>query len=78
MGSCSVDTWFFSNWEYQCSADCGAGYEKRRVYCNVDPVEDKPNCDAANKPNDTRACNTNRGCGGQWFAGEFLDENKLN
>ena len=45
---------------------------QRRVYCNEDPVDTKqPSCDSSTKPNDTRTCNSERDCGGKWFASKL-------
>ena len=48
---------------------------QRRVYCNEDPVDTKqPSCDSSTKPNDTRTCNSERDCGGKWFASKLALE----
>lgn len=72
MGSCATDTWFFSAWEDRCSEECGDGVQRRRVHCSGDALDNQvmeTSCDSEQRPATTRACTSDRGCGGKWFTG---------
>ncbi|XP_076060824.1 uncharacterized protein LOC143036854 [Oratosquilla oratoria] len=72
MGSCAINTWFFSDWSDQCSETCGTGVQTRRLYCSGGPETDREGqCPAAHRPEASRPCRGERGCGGQWFAGPW-------
>ncbi|KAK7077621.1 Thrombospondin type-1 domain-containing protein 4, partial [Halocaridina rubra] len=76
MGSCATDTWFFSTWEERCSEECGDGVQRRRVHCSGDALDNQvteTSCDPEQRPATTRACTSDRGCGGKWFAGPWGD-----
>ncbi|XP_050732888.1 thrombospondin type-1 domain-containing protein 4-like isoform X1 [Eriocheir sinensis] len=74
MGSCATDTWFFSAWEDTCSEDCGEGVQRRRVHCSGDALDNQvteTSCDPDQRPDTTRPCTSDRGCGGKWFTGPW-------
>ncbi|XP_071525609.1 thrombospondin type-1 domain-containing protein 4-like [Panulirus ornatus] len=74
MGSCATDTWFFSAWEDRCSEECGDGVQRRRVHCSGDALDNQvteTSCDSEQRPTTTRACTSDRGCGGKWFTGPW-------
>nr|XP_053639191.1 thrombospondin type-1 domain-containing protein 4-like isoform X2 [Cherax quadricarinatus] len=74
MGSCATDTWFFSAWEDHCSEECGDGVQRRRVHCSGDALDNQvteTSCDSEQRPATTRACTSDRGCGGKWFTGPW-------
>ncbi|XP_068239395.1 ADAMTS-like protein 4 isoform X3 [Palaemon carinicauda] len=76
MGSCATDTWFFSTWEERCSEECGDGVQRRRVHCSGDALDNQvteTSCDPEQRPATTRACTSDRGCGGKWFTGPWGD-----
>ncbi|CAG2054643.1 unnamed protein product [Timema podura] len=49
-----------------CSEECGTGVQTRRVHCSVDL-----HCDLGLRPDDTRACSSDKQCSGKWFAGPW-------
>ncbi|XP_042889225.1 thrombospondin type-1 domain-containing protein 4-like [Penaeus japonicus] len=74
MGSCATDTWFFSKWEERCSEECGDGVQRRRVHCSGDALDNQvteTSCNHEQRPATTRACTSDRGCGGKWFTGPW-------
>lgn len=76
MGSCATDTWFFSKWEERCSEECGDGVQRRRVHCSGDALDNQvteTSCNPEQRPPTTRACTSDRGCGGKWFTGPWGD-----
>ncbi|XP_076047940.1 thrombospondin type-1 domain-containing protein 4-like isoform X2 [Oratosquilla oratoria] len=76
MGSCAVNTWFFSEWETKCSEECGHGIQRRSVYCSGDVLDNRvteTSCDPTKRPEDTRVCHEDKGCGGKWFAGPWSE-----
>lgn len=73
--------WFSSQWS-KCSVDCGTGIQTRNVLCGkigkkgVEVAADEKKCDAAEKPESTKDCDTGKKCEGQWFNGPWSDCNK--
>ncbi|XP_035242182.1 ADAMTS-like protein 4 [Anguilla anguilla] len=59
MGPC-VTNWYFTDWSYICSAECGPGVQRRQVVCLTRgggrEGEGGGGC-AAEKPADMKACN---------------------
>uniref|UniRef100_A0A8C4SA58 PLAC domain-containing protein n=1 Tax=Erpetoichthys calabaricus TaxID=27687 RepID=A0A8C4SA58_ERPCA len=76
MGHC-VRSWFFSNWNNMCSAECGTGVQRRSVVClsNYPNGQSDQGC-SGTRPPDLRACN-----GGpcepttRWFTGPWSECN---
>ncbi|XP_068230780.1 ADAMTS-like protein 2 [Palaemon carinicauda] len=73
MGSCATNTWFFSGWADQCSEACGLGIQTRKVHCLVSSLVSDGDCPAETRPDASRTCRGELGCGGQWFAGPWGD-----
>ncbi|XP_047474105.1 uncharacterized protein LOC125028674 [Penaeus chinensis] len=71
MGSCATSTWFFSEWAQQCSERCGTGVQTRRVHCLSATESSRGTCPAEARPDATRPCRGESGCGGQWFTGPW-------
>ncbi|XP_047477820.1 thrombospondin type-1 domain-containing protein 4-like, partial [Penaeus chinensis] len=74
MGSCATDTWFISKWGERCSEECGDGVQRRRVHCSGDALDNQvteTSCNPDQRPATTRACTSDRGCGGKWFTGPW-------
>ncbi|KAG7157127.1 Thrombospondin type-1 domain-containing protein 4-like 2 [Homarus americanus] len=71
MGSCATNTWFFSSWSDQCSESCGTGVQTRRVHCLAGGEVPESQCSASTKPDASRPCSGQSGCGGQWFIGPW-------
>lgn len=73
--------WFSSQWS-KCSVDCGQGVQTRNIVCGkmdkngVKPAEDESKCDAAEKPEKEKECDTGKKCEGQWFTGPWSDCDK--
>lgn len=73
--------WFSSQWS-KCSVECGKGVQTRNIVCGklskggVTPAEDESKCDAEDKPENTKECDTGKKCEGQWFTGPWSDCNK--
>ncbi|KAK2493900.1 hypothetical protein MC885_007368 [Smutsia gigantea] len=67
MGSCTT-AWFHSDWSSKCSAECGAGTQRRSVVClgsgeapgagqgEAGAGASGPSCAAGSRPPDMRAC----------------------
>lgn len=60
--------WLVSEWAQRCSEECGTGVQTRRVICSTGPEH---SCDAANRPEGSRACSSDKQCSGKWFAGPW-------
>lgn len=73
--------WFSSQWS-KCSVECGQGVQTRNVLCGkfdkngVTPAEDESKCEASEKPENSKVCDTGKECEGQWFTGPWSDCNK--
>jgi hypothetical protein len=52
----------------QCSEDCGTGVQTRKVHCSEPGLE---SCDARSKPDESRACSSDKLCSGKWFTGPW-------
>ncbi|XP_046403264.1 thrombospondin type-1 domain-containing protein 4-like isoform X2 [Ischnura elegans] len=92
MGSCTKDTWFFTEWSTKCSSECGSGVRTRHVHCSGAGANEIPgsgSCDPSTRPPESMACSSsNEDCPhrtGSWFAGPWskctasascLEENK--
>lgn len=61
----STSAWLVTEWSH-CSEHCGTGSQKRYVVCGI---LDQDKCPAAEKPGHSRACSSDKECGGQWFVG---------
>lgn len=67
--------WFTSQWS-NCSAECGKGVQSRRVLCakfegaSVNPADDESKC-TGEKPEESKECEVNKECPGQWFTGPW-------
>ncbi|XP_068085411.1 thrombospondin type-1 domain-containing protein 4 [Anabrus simplex] len=72
MGSCPSSTsshvWFHTEWTQQCSEECGTGVQTRKVYCSSGQEE---TCDKTSRPDDSRACSSDKLCSGKWFTGPW-------
>ncbi|XP_046649174.1 thrombospondin type-1 domain-containing protein 4-like isoform X2 [Daphnia pulicaria] len=68
MGSCSANTWFFTEWTGQCSEECGTGIQTRKAHCSSNSEMD---CDVSKKPDTSRTCVSAKDCSGKWFAGPW-------
>ncbi|KAJ9575980.1 hypothetical protein L9F63_007169, partial [Diploptera punctata] len=71
MGSCATDvqgSWFFTEWTQHCSEDCGTGVQTRKVHCSG---LNSDSCDASAKPDQSRACSSDKQCSGKWFTGPW-------
>lgn len=64
----SSSKWLYTEWSRQCSADCGAGVQWRRVVCGSSVPE---TCDESMKPKTTQECSTEASCSGHWFTGPW-------
>lgn len=73
--------WFSSQWS-KCSAECGKGVQTRRVLCGtydeefVRRANDESQCDANEKPDEEKECETKKECAGQWFSGPWSECDK--
>ncbi|KAB7503860.1 A disintegrin and metalloproteinase with thrombospondin motifs 18 [Armadillidium nasatum] len=53
MGSCAIDTWFFSKWDEICKGPCGYGTQTRRLHCSSEgdaDGDDTYSCPKKEKP----------------------------
>lgn len=68
--------WFKSQWS-KCSVECGKGVQTRRVLCAqfdgdaIRPADDESKCDVEAKPTDSKECDGEKECPGQWFSGPW-------
>ncbi|KAF4514265.1 UNVERIFIED_CONTAM: hypothetical protein B566_EDAN018781 [Ephemera danica] len=60
--------WLVSEWAQRCSEECGTGVQTRRVLCSAGSEHA---CDAAARPEASRACSSDKQCSGKWFAGPW-------
>lgn len=73
--------WFSSQWS-KCSVDCGTGVQTRNVICGqlgkkgVEVADDESKCEATEKPENSKECDTDKKCEGQWFNGPWSDCSK--
>ncbi|KAG7201660.1 hypothetical protein KM043_004390 [Ampulex compressa] len=63
--------WLYTEWSHQCSAECGTGVQTRKVFCERSPEEEF--CDQSSRPENSRACSSNKTCSGQWFTGPWSE-----
>lgn len=63
----TASAWLVTDWT-ECSEHCGTGNQNRYVMCGL---EDKDKCQDSEKPEHSRACSSEKECGGQWFVGEL-------
>ncbi|XP_075216571.1 thrombospondin type 1 domain containing lonely heart isoform X2 [Lycorma delicatula] len=59
--------WFYTDWSQQCSEGCGTGVQTRKVHCSGGEGQ----CDLSVKPEDSRACSSDKQCGAKWFTGSW-------
>ncbi|XP_039275951.1 thrombospondin type-1 domain-containing protein 4 [Nilaparvata lugens] len=57
--------WFYTEWSQQCSEGCGTGVQTRKVHCSGGQ------CDPSTRPEDSRACSSDKQCGPKWFSGAW-------
>jgi hypothetical protein len=63
--------WLTSEWNEQCSTDCGTGIQYRTIFCDrAPPFTDR--CDMRVTPETTRQCSADKNCKtGEWFNGPW-------
>lgn len=73
--------WFSSQWS-KCSVECGKGVQTRNVFCgkldknSVKLADSESKCKSDEKPENTKECDTEKKCEGQWFEGPWGDCSK--
>ncbi|KAG0728550.1 ADAMTS-like protein 4 [Chionoecetes opilio] len=69
--SCAHHTWFYTDWSEECYGGCEDGVQRRRVWClaGVNTVEGE--CDATQRPPDSRPCPLPGACAAAWFTGPW-------
>lgn len=73
--------WFSSQWS-KCSVDCGKGVQTRNIVCgkldgnSVKIADEESKCEAGEKPENSKECDTGKECEGQWFNGPWSDCSK--
>lgn len=59
--------WLVTEWSH-CSVACGTGSQSRLAACGL---QDQNSCSTESKPELSRACSSDKQCGGQWFTGPW-------
>ena len=64
----------------QCSASCGTGLTSRKVVCidNTGRKVDEDACHVDHKPRLKKRCESNVGCGNNWFTGPWSQVCNMN
>lgn len=72
MGPC-MRRWYVSQWNKECSSECGNGTLIRNVRCATDygQVLADDQCDVNTKPSAGKTCSQKIPCGGKWFIGPW-------
>ncbi|KAJ8916379.1 hypothetical protein NQ315_005077 [Exocentrus adspersus] len=63
----SFSSWLVTDWS-QCSEPCGTGIQSRLAVCGL---QNQDTCSSESKPELSRACSSEKQCGGQWFTGPW-------
>lgn len=76
LGPCGKG-WYYTEWQEQCPAQCGAGTKKRHVTCLGEEGAQLPDarCDKFSRPTPEQPCRADVPCGGDWFASEWEECN---